>query len=345
MRVGLVGYGYWAPKIARCLHRLGSLAAIAELLPERQAAAHADHPYARVYPSFERLLDDPEIDAVAIATPILTHADLVERALRAGKHAFVEKPLCTKPEMAAALVQMARERSLLLHVGHTYVYHPALLHLRDLIEFGEFGPIHHVSAAWENLGIIQTDLSVLWSVGPHPVSIMAWLLGGPPSSVCATGAAYLGQVEDVVALSLRWAGGQFGSALLSWLSPRKTRRLTIVGKQRMAIFDEQAEDVLRVYDVLGDERRPQLDYAVQASSPPGEPLMAELRAFCDLDGHVPNAGQPAVDVVRVLAAAERSIRSDGQRMEVYHSSETVSGPTSGDGLYLWPVQSGGAASG
>ena len=305
LSVGLIGAGHWGPKIARCLDQLGALAAIVELDTDRLSALGERYPAAARFATLDSALTGGlgGAGAVAIATPIRTHAALVERALFAGLHVFVEKPLCTDPRQAAALVQLADDYGCVLHVGHTYTYHPALVMLRQMIGSGDLGTIRYATAEWSNNGIVQYDLSVLWSVGPHPLSILAWLFGGPAETVRATGAAYLGAVEDVVQLAARWPGGQCATVHLSWLAPVKTRRLTIVGTAGSAVFDEQAADTLRLYD---DRAR-----LVRVASPIGEPLLVELATFCRRDPRVPNDGQAGVDVVRMLVSAERSIKHGG----------------------------------
>lgn len=313
--LGLIGYGYWAPKIARTLHNLGALAAVAEIDPARLARAQADYPNAVPYATAEALLADPDLDAVCIATPIRTHAALVEQALRAGKHVFVEKPLCTDQAEAERLIALAAAHKLTLMAGHTYVFHPAV----ERLILQPLGAVHYAQAEWANLGIVQSDLSVLWSVGPHPVSILVELLG-EPRSLRASGARCLGPVEDVVWLTLAWESGAVAQLSLSWLAPRKVRRLTVVGGSGlMACFDEQAEDVLRLYEWAGPAARPKLGDEVQAIRPQGEPLTAELRHFlaCVQSGKPPwTGGAAAVAVVRVLAAAQRSIEHGGRVEEV-----------------------------
>jgi predicted dehydrogenase len=319
--VGVVGLGYWGPNLAR------NLAAIegCELrwLCDPDVAAREklarSFPEARSTGDFEQLLSDPELDAIVLATPVPTHSALAIRALRAGKHCFVEKPLATTTDDALAAVAAAEEAGRILMVGHLLEYHPAVARLKELIDDDELGTLFYIYGNRLNLGKLRADENALWSLGAHDVSVALHLIGEEPEECLAQGASYVrAGVQDVVFCYLRFPSGIVAHLHLSWLDPHKERRLTVVGARRMATFDDMLiEGKLTIYDKGFDEdTRSWGEYIARSgdiSAPRisnSEPLRIECEHFieCIRTGSPPRSdGHSGVRVVRVLERLQRSL--------------------------------------
>lgn len=332
--MGLIGYGYWGPNLARNFHELAEskLAACCDTDDSRLAAAQALYPHLRTATRPEEVWKDKTIEAVAIATPAQTHFELAKSALEAGKHVLVEKPLTLQSGEAQALIELAQDRGLVLMVGHTYEYNPAVLKIKELMDAGTLGQIHYVHSIRVNLGRVLPDLNVLWSIAPHDISILCHLFEAAPLEVSATGANYLHHaVEDVVFVNLWFAEGVTGHVHASWLDPVKVRKMTIVGSKKMVVFDDiENEGKVRIYDkgVLkmgagpvfgeyqyrlhsGDISIPRIDLS--------EPLREECAHFigCVREGKKPRTdGENGLRVVRVLEAAQGSMERRGVPVEV-----------------------------
>ncbi|HYM46515.1 MAG TPA: Gfo/Idh/MocA family oxidoreductase [Solirubrobacteraceae bacterium] len=321
IRVGVVGLGYWGPNLAR------NFAAIegCELTwlcdasePAREKLAQS-FPGARATAALGDLLQDPELDAVALATPVPTHAELAVAVAQAGKHCFVEKPLATTAADAERAVAAAEQADRTLMVGHLLEYHPAVTRLKELLDEGELGELYYVYGNRLNLGKLRADENALWSLGAHDVSVVLALLGEEPSECLAHGSSYVRDgVEDVVFCYLRFPSGAVAHLHLSWLDPHKERRLTVVGSKRMATFDDmQIEGKLTVYDKGFDEdARSWGEYIARSGdifSPRVanvEPLRVECEHFveCVRTGQTPRSdGRSGLRVVRVLEQLQRSL--------------------------------------
>jgi predicted dehydrogenase len=319
--VGVVGLGYWGPNLARNLDALpGSrLSWICDGSAEQLEQMAKRFPNARRTSSLEELLADDSLDAVAIATPVPTHAALAKRCLEAGKHVFVEKPLAQSVAEAEELVEVAAERGRTLMVGHLLEYHPGLERLKDLVDSGELGDIHYIYGNRLNLGKLRADENALWSLGAHDVSVVLRLAQDEPVECHAHGECYMREgVEDVVFCYMRFPSGLAAHLHLSWLDPHKERRFTVVGSRRMATFDDMAlEQKLTVYDKGFDERFQNYgEYIARSgdvwspSVPNDEPLRLECRHFISRlrDGTRPRSdGQSGLRVVRVLEELQRSL--------------------------------------
>jgi predicted dehydrogenase len=258
LTLGLIGFGYWGPNLARNFDdvpgaRLAWLCDLDEARLERYAARFPD---ARTTTSYDELLADPDLAAVAIATPVVTHYELAREALRAGKHVFVEKPLALSAVLGEQLVALAEERGLVLMPGHLLLYHPAVAKLKELVDSGELGRLLYVYGNRQNLGQIRRDENALWSLGAHDLSVILHLVGEEPSEAWARGESFLNPgVEDVVFCYLRFPSGVVAHMHLSWLDPHKMRRMTVVGDRKMAVFDDmELERKVTVYD-KGPEQR------------------------------------------------------------------------------------------
>jgi predicted dehydrogenase len=326
LRVGIVGLGYWGANIARNLDALPSceLAWCCDIDAGRRERMRASFPRARFGADLAEMLADESVAAVAVATPVSTHAALAELILDAGRHCFVEKPLACDVASGERLVGLAAERERVLMVGHLLVYHPALAALRELCESGELGEIRYVYSQRLNLGRLRADENALWSLGAHDVSAILALTGELPTQVSARGESYVREgVEDVVFAHLGFAGGLAAHVHVSWLDPRKERRLTVVGSQRMATFDDMApERTLTVYDKGFDpDSAVEGDYVPRSGEQRSpaisrrEPLRIELEHFLEClrgDAAPRTGGVEGLRVVRVLAALQESLDAGGE---------------------------------
>jgi predicted dehydrogenase len=323
LRVGVAGLGYWGPNLARNFAALpgSEIAWLCDASAEARERVAGSFPEARVTGEIEEMLADPGLDAVALATPVPTHADLAVTVLGAGKHCFVEKPLAQSVADAERAVSAARESGRVLMVGHLLEYHPGVGRLKELTASGELGEIYYIYGNRLNLGKLRADENALWSLGAHDVSVLLYLAGEEPSEVVAHGEAYVRDgVEDVVFCFLRFPSGLSAHLHLSWLDPHKERRFTVVGSQKMATFDDMAlEGKLTIYDKGFDEdARTYGEYITRSGDtyspriPAVEPLRLECEHFvhCVRTGQAPRSdGASGVRVVRVLEALQGSLES------------------------------------
>lgn len=321
VRIGVVGLGYWGPNLARNFAALPDceLRWCCDASPKARADAELRFPGVRVAEHLQALLDDPELDAIALATPVPTHASLAVEVLSAGKHCFVEKPLAQSVADAEHAVQAAVQAGRVLMVGHLLEYHPGVLALKDLAGSGELGEVYYIYGNRLNLGKLRADENALWSLGAHDVSVLLLLAGEEPVEAVARGASYVqAGVEDVVFCLLRFPSGLLAHLHLSWLDPHKERRFTVVGSRQMATFDDMAvEGKLTVYDKGFDEDTHGYgEYITRSGAifsprvPNIEPLRVECEHFIDsiVSGRSPRSdGASGLRVVRVLEALQRSL--------------------------------------
>ena len=324
--VGVTGLGYWGPNLARNFDDLpeADLAWLCDLEDGRRSRYGARFPDARTTERFEDLLEDGDLDAVVIATPVVTHAELARQALLAGKHVFVEKPLALSAVEAEEVVAVAEERGLVLMPGHLLLYHPGVRKLRELVDSGELGPVLYLYGNRVNLGKFRSDENALWSLGAHDLSVILHLVGEEPTDVWARGESFLREgVEDVVFCYLRFPSGVVAHMHLSWLDPHKMRRITVVGARKMAVFDDMELDrKVTVYDKgpqePADTYGEWLTRTGDIWSPKianDEPLRLECERFLALvrgDGDPGEATGNGVAVVRALEQLQRSL--EGERV-------------------------------
>ena len=324
VRIGVAGLGYWGPNLARNFAAIPGceLAWCCDRDAGIRDKMSARFPSARPAEDLQELLDDPDLDAVALATPVPTHAQLAARVLLAGKHCYVEKPLGLSVADATQAVEAARDSGRLLMVGHLLEYHPAVRKLKELADAGELGErIFYIYGNRVNLGQLRADENALWSLGAHDVSVVLYLVGEEPCEAVAHGESYLREgVEDVVFCFLRFPSGVCAHLHLSWLDPHKERRFTVVGSTRMATFDDMAlEGKVTVYDKGFDhDARSYGEYITRAGgmvSPPlpsVEPLRLECEHFveCVRVGRQPDSGgDSGLRVVRVLEELQLSLEN------------------------------------
>jgi predicted dehydrogenase len=325
VRVGLVGLGYWGPNLARNLNTLESCELVwcCDADDSSRDRWQRLHPEARFTAEFDELLADPELDAIALATPVPTHAPLAERILAAGKHCFVEKPLAQDAASAERVARLADERGLVLMVGHLLSYHPGVRQLADLIAQGELGDIYYLYSQRVNLGKLRADENALWSLGAHDVSVLLELAQGNPTEASARGEAYVRPgVEDVIFAYIRFDTGLAAHLHLSWLDPHKLRKITVVGSARMATLDDMAFDrKLTIWDKGFDASADTYgEYVARSGAiwspavPSDEPLRLECEHFVDCvrTGARPHTdGAAGVRVVSVLEAMQASLDAGG----------------------------------
>lgn len=326
LRVGAVGFGYWGPNLVRNLDRLGvtELVAVCDASDANRAKAAAAYPHVAVVGDIAELLA-LDIDAVVVATSAPTHFALAKAAIEAGKHTFVEKPLTLTSADSAELVRLADVHGVRLMVGHLMLYHAAIEWIHDYIASGELGDVLYLYLQRLNLGKVRTEENAFWSLAPHDVSMALHLLGEVPSSVSASGAAYLHDgVEDTVFANMHFASGKMVNIHVSWLDPHKTRKMTVVGSKKMLVFDDmESTEKIWIYDkgvAPSEAMGYQEDLALRFGDITvpflklTEPLGAELTHFVEYTrGEVESrsSGRDGLAVVRVLEAVDESIAAGG----------------------------------
>jgi predicted dehydrogenase len=312
--VGLAGLGYWGPNLARNFDDLAELAWLCEPDETRRSRFAERYPDARTTPSFEEMLGDPELDAVVVATPVPTHYELAKAALEAGKHVFVEKPPAMRAGEMDELVALASDRDRVLMPGHLLLYHPGVQKLKELVEAGELGEVLCIYGNRQNLGVVRTNENALWSLGVHDLSVILYLLDEEPEQADAHGRAFLTEgVEDVVFCYLRFPSGKIAHMHLSWLDPHKMRRITVVGREKMAVFDDmELERKVTVYEkapwkrveTYGEWQTRTGDIWIP-KIPTDEPLRLECAHFLALLDGDGDRAKVARDGARVVRALER----------------------------------------
>ncbi len=330
--VAVVGLGYWGPNLVRNLHEveLAEVRAICDLETDLLERVGRRYPSLRQTTSFEEILEDPTVDAVAIATPVSTHFSLAEKALRAGKHVFVEKPLAGSSVEAERLIRLAREEGLLLMPGHTFLYSPPVNRVRELIQSGELGDIYFISTSRVNLGLHQPDVSVAWDLGPHDFSILRYWLDETPAFVSALArGCIMPDTPDVAFVNLDFAGGTIAHVELAWLAPSKLRRTTVVGSRKMVVYDDTSNEPVRVFDsgVVGRDPESFGEYRltyrtgdiVSPHIDAVEPLQLQMQEFCTSiasGSPVRSSADLGLEVVRMVEAVDASLALGGARVEV-----------------------------
>jgi predicted dehydrogenase len=326
VRTAVVGCGYWGKNLVRNFARLSDLRLCCDASGQIRASLGTAYPHVTMTADYRSVLGDAEVEAVILATPAPLHATMTLQALEAGKHVFVEKPLALTSQDAHQMVEAADLAGRILMVGHLLEYHPAVTHIKDMIDNGELGDVYYLYSQRLNLGKVRPDENALWSLAPHDISMALYLLGEEPESVEATGQAFLQEgVEDVTFVTLRFASGRVANIHVSWLDPHKERRLTVVGSRRMVVFDDmEPQEKIKVYD-KGVDRPPDqaAEYETYADLfqlregdivipriPLGEPLALECAEFLRaVETGIPprSDGANGVRVVEVLERAQAAL--------------------------------------
>lgn len=327
MNFGVIGYGYWGPNVVRNLATLegSQLLAIADLSPAARARAQKAYPGVRVTADPREILTSPQIDAVAVVSPVWTHYELAKAALENGKHVFVEKPFTSTSEQGEELIELAQKKNLRIMVDHTFLFTGAVRKIRQLLDEGALGKLYYYDSTRVNLGLFQHDINVLWDLAPHDLSIMDYLLQATPEAIVATGQKHLNGHEDVAYLTLYFPDKVIAHINVNWLSPVKIRMTLIGGEKKMLLWNDLvADEKLRVYDKgvnitsqegvydllvhyrTGDMWAPQLEQ--------GEALRREMQYFveCISSGKDAfNDGRAGLRVVKILEAATKSLEERG----------------------------------
>ena len=334
LRVGVVGLGYWGPNLVRNLHEVeeAELAWVCDLRPELLAGIRRRYPAIQATTSYEHMLSDPTLDAVAVATPVSSHFTLAAAALRAGKHVFVEKPLAASSAESLELMRIADDHGLVVMPGHTFLYSPPVNAIGSMIERGELGDIYFISTSRVNLGLHQSDVSVAWDLGPHDFSILRYWLGETPTHVSALfRSCVIPGTPDVAFINLEFPSGTVAHVELSWLAPSKLRRTTVVGSEKMVVYDDTSNEPVRIFDSGVNYQDPETFGDFQLSYRTGdiitpkldtvEPLVEEISDFLGAlrDGdRMLRPRDLARNVVGLIVAAERSLHEDGRRVALTH---------------------------
>ena len=327
MNFGVIGYGYWGPNIVRNLMSLegSEVRAIAEINPNAQARARKAYPGVKITASSDEVISSPEIDVIAIVSPVWTHYELTKKALENGKHVFVEKPFTSTAAQGEELVNLAQQKNLKIMVDHTFLFTGAVRKIARLIEEGALGNLYYYDSTRVNLGLFQHDINVLWDLAPHDLSIMDHLIKATPEAVVATGQGHLNGHEDVAYMTVYFPDKIIAHINVNWLSPVKVRTTLIGGEKRMIVWNDlEADEKVKVYDKgvkitsqegvyellvsyrSGDMWSPQLEQL--------EALRQELGYFveCISTGQEPfNNGAAGLRVVRMLEAASESLKQRG----------------------------------
>jgi predicted dehydrogenase len=334
VKVGVIGAGYWGPNLIRNFYQLpeSSLQMVCDLSQERLDHIKGRYPEVQVSRDYHDLLTS-DVEAVVIATPVSTHHPLALDCLKAGKHVLIEKPLAASSAQAREIVEAGEELGRVVMVGHTFLYNPAVMALKAIIDSGEIGRIYYVNGTRVNLGLYQPDINVVWDLAPHDVSILLYLLGMAPASTSARGGAYVKPgVHDVAYLTLNFPNGVMADLRVSWLDPCKIRRITIVGSKKMLVYDDiEPVEKVKLYD-KGVDVQPYTDtfedfhlayrygdttvYPIQWE----EPLKLECIEFLNsVRARCPacSDGWLGLKVVEVLEAAQKSLSNGGMREEIW----------------------------
>ncbi len=328
IKIGVIGYGYWGPNIVRNLHGLDStrVEMVCDKSPAALARVRKAYPGISTTSDANEVLRSPQIDAVAVITPVWTHYELAKAALENGKHVFVEKPLTSNADQAEELIDLAARGNLALMVDHTFLFTGAVNKIRELIEGNVLGDLYYYDSLRVNLGLFQHDVSVIWDLAPHDLSIMDHLIKKEPEAIVATGEKHLNGVEDVAFITIYFPQNVIAHINVNWLSPVKIRTTLIGGQKKMLVWNDiVADEKIRVYDKgvqlssgegirdllvsyrSGDMWAPQIEQS--------EALRVELGYFADciMNSKTPfNDGRAGLRVVRMLEAAERSIQKRGE---------------------------------
>lgn len=345
INIGVIGCGYWGPNLVRNFSALGDckVKTLCDTDTHRLETVSLLYPQVELTTNYSKLLEDTDIDAVVIATPVRFHFEMALQSLLAGKHTFVEKPMVSNVHEGRILLETAHNYKLTLMVGHTFIYSPAVRKMKRIIESGELGEIQYLAARRLNLGLFQKDINVAWDLAPHDISIILYILPGSPLSVNCQGKGHVHpDIEDITNMVLNYSNGRIATIQSSWLDPNKVRDMTVVGSQKMLVYNDlEPMEKLKIYDKrveipphydtfaefhysyhYGDMHAP---YIKQY-----EPLKRECQHFLDCirtGGECESSGIEALKVVQVLEAATKSLNNGGGKVNLERIYPLESAPT------------------
>jgi predicted dehydrogenase len=340
IKIGVVGAGYWGSNLIRNIHDLNecTLDTVCDIDSERLNIFKKRYPGLEVTQEYADVVKDDDIEAVVIATNVNTHHKLAKQAIANGKHVFVEKPMADTSEKAEELVNFAEQKKVVLMTGHTFLYSPPVMKIKDILNNNGIGDVYYISSSRVNLGIHQSDVSVIFDLAPHDFSILTYWLDEVPSKVSCVGYDYIQKgIPDVAFINLIFESGVVAHVEVSWLAPSKLRRTTIVGEKKMILYDDtQSMEKVKIFDEGVDVMKPesfgeyQLSYRVGDIVAPridsSEPLATEIAHFCDCikTGEKPRSdGVNGLEVVKMLEAAEKSLFNSGGLVEVGGNSASL----------------------
>jgi predicted dehydrogenase len=341
IKVGVVGCGYWGPNLIRNLRQSSDcqLKVICDASEQRLKHMRKLHHDVATTNQFNDLLQDGELDAIVIATPVRFHYEMAKSALLAGKHVFVEKPLSRTVAEGEELVALAEQNGLVLMVGHTFLFSPAVRRMKEVIDSGDIGEIQYISARRLNLGLFQKDINVAWDLAPHDISIILHLLDEQPLSVSCQGSSHVNRhIEDVTMMYLTFKKNRCAFIQNSWLDPKKVRQMTVVGSRRMIVYDDtEPLEKLKIYDARVEvpahyDTFAEFTYSYHYGDAyvpyikQDEPLKLECQHFldCILGEATPiTGGKAGLDVVRILEASTNSLHQQGQAVTLGHSASVL----------------------
>jgi predicted dehydrogenase len=331
VRVGVIGYGYWGPNIVRNFHGLenAELVAICDKNPAALRRAGRAYPGVQLTTGFAEVLASPDIDAIAVVTPVWTHYELAKAALENGKHVFVEKPFTSSSSQAEELIELAARKNLKIMVDHTFLFSGAVRKIRDTIDAGTLGPLYYFDSTRVNLGLFQHDVSVVWDLAPHDLSIMDHIIGDKPEALVATGGSHLNGHADMAFITIYFPRNVIAHVNVNWLSPVKVRTTLIGGKDKMLVWNDlEADEKIKIYDKGVDVTNGTGVYDLLVSYRTGdvwapkveqtEALKVELGYFIDCilkDQSPSNDGAAGLRVVRLLEAADESLKMRGKLVQ------------------------------
>lgn len=329
LNIAVAGYGYWGPNLVRNLiaARGCKVRTVCDVNPERLSHLSRLYPEVETTTDYSQVIDDPAVDAIVVATPVRFHFEMAKRSLQAGKHTFIEKPMARTAAECAELNHLAAAKNLTLMVGHTFVYSPPVLKIKEMVDNGDLGNLFYISSRRLNLGLFQKDINVAWDLAPHDISIILHILEESPVSVNCQGKAHIHpEIADITNMTLNFDNGGMATIQSSWLDPNKIREMTFVGSQRMLVYNDlEPIEKIKLYDKRV-EAPPHYDTFAEFQysyhygdihSPylkQHEPLKVECQHFADcvLNGTKPlSSGEEGMRVVQILEAASESLRIGG----------------------------------
>ncbi len=334
VNIAVAGCGYWGPNLVRNFASIEDciVKKVCDLDPERLNHIRSIYPSVQITDSYQSLLADKDIDAIAIATPVRYHYEMANKSLAHGKHTFIEKPMASSAAQCQDLIKVAEENKLRLMVGHTFLYSTPIGKIKEIIDSGELGEILYINCRRLNLGLFQKDINATWDLAPHDISIILHIINQQPESVNCQGKAHINsEIEDITIITLNFSGSVLATIQSSWLDPKKVREITIVGDKKMLVYDDiEPNEKIKVYDKkvdvpphydtfaefqysyhYGDMHSPYLDLA--------EPLKIECKHFisCIQNNTKPlSGGKEGLRVVQILEAANKSLKNNGNRVMI-----------------------------
>lgn len=331
IKVAVIGCGYWGPNLIRNFSQIGSadLYYICDIDKKKMEPIKKTYPYVKTTTDYKEILKDPEVDAVAIALPVAKHHPIAKEVLLSGKHVLIEKPMAASVKEAKELVKLAREKNKIIMIDHTFEYSESINKIKKIIESKELGDIYYLKADWLNLGLLQPDVNVVWDLIPHIVSIISYVSNMLPLSLSANAGAYIRkEIPEIAHVHIKFQKGLTAYTTVSWLEPRKTRSITIVGSKKMLVYDlTNEEEPVKIYDKgvdltdVKDTRQFRLNYRYGDVYSPNiknvEPLktMCSHFADCIINNKTPRSdGLSGLNIVKILEAVDLSLKEKGKEI-------------------------------